>query len=129
MRSRRRPARSAAGLPARPAVLLADRNGWTSIVVRGELDDAQTDVMAQVLATVLRSPAARAGRLLVDLQGVTRCSSAALRLVASLVARGVAIEARPVAPGSGPIASERPWVERAAADDGERRRATGSGSG
>jgi anti-anti-sigma regulatory factor len=126
MRSRRRPARSTAGL-ARPAVLLVDRHGWTSIVVRGELDDAQTDVMTQVLGTVLRSPAARAGRLLVDLQGVTRCSSAALRLVASLVARGVAIEARPVVAGAGPIASERRSAERAA-DDG-RRSAAGSGAG
>jgi anti-anti-sigma regulatory factor len=106
-------------------VLLADRRGWTSIVVRGELDDAQTDVMMQVLATVLRSPAARAGRLLVDLQAVTRCSPAALRLVASLVARGVAIEARPVIAGSGPIAGARSSVESAAVGD-ERRSATAS---
>jgi anti-anti-sigma regulatory factor len=108
---------------------LADRHGWTSIVVRGELDDAQTDVMTQVLATVLRSPAARAGRLLVDLQGVTRCSPAALRLVASLVARGVAIEAQPVVAGSGPISSAGSSVERAGSADHERRRATGSGAG
>lgn len=77
--------------------------------------------MQQVLETALRSPAARAGRLLVDLQRVTRISPAVLALVASAVAHGVAIEARPVLAGSDPIASAGP-VSLSVAAVGERHR-------
>jgi hypothetical protein len=127
MRSKRRATTSTAGLPARPAVLVVDRHGWTSIVVRGDLDDAQTGVLSQLFAVLGRTPEARTGHLTVNLQAVTRCSQAGLQLVASLVARGVAIEAQPVVAGSGPIASARSSVPAVAAD--ERRRATGGGFG